>query len=94
MAHFPKLRRGPRRRRAAAAEGRHLAMESLQESLERLEELDERVDGLRARYQPWAYGVTTGEIPVVPPPVPSGSGSPTLEHSRGRGRGDQREPRT
>jgi hypothetical protein len=35
MAHFPKLRRGPRRRRAAAAEDRHLAMESLQESLER-----------------------------------------------------------
>ena len=50
MAHFPKLRRGPRRRRAAAAEDRHLAMESLQESLEQLEELDERVDALRARY--------------------------------------------
>ena len=86
MAHLPKLRRGPRRRRAAAAEDRRVAMESLQESLERLEELDERVDALRARYQPWAYGVTTGEIPVVPPLVPSGSASLTLEHSRGRGR--------
>jgi hypothetical protein len=73
MAHLPKLRQGPRRRRAAAAEDRRVAMESLQESLERLEELDERVDALRARYQPWAYGVTTGEIPVVPPPFQAGA---------------------
>ena len=82
MAHFPKLRRGPRRRRAAAAEDRHLAMESLQESLERLEELDER-----ARYQPWLASRRGSS------PVPSGSASPTLEHSGGRGRGDRREPR-
>jgi hypothetical protein len=67
MAHFPKLRRGPRRRRAAAAEDRHLAMESLQESLERLEELDERVDALRARYQPWLASRRGSS------PVPSGS---------------------
>ncbi len=40
MLPFPKLRRGSRRRRATAAEERHLAFESLQESLERLEELD------------------------------------------------------
>jgi hypothetical protein len=70
MPHFPKLWRGSRRHQAADAEDRHLAFEALQESLERLEELDERVEALRLRYQPWAYGVTTGEIPVVPPPVP------------------------
>jgi hypothetical protein len=87
MAHFPKLRRGPRRRRAAAAEDRRVAMESLQESLERLEELDERVEALRARYQPWLASRRGSS------PVPSGSASPTLEHSRGRGRGDRREPR-
>src|SRR4029453_3850060 len=44
MAHLPKLRRGPRRRRAAAAEDGRVAMESLQESLERLGELEERGD--------------------------------------------------
>jgi hypothetical protein len=69
MPHFPKLWRGSRHRRAAAAEDRHLAFEALQESLERLEELDERVEALRLKYQPWAYGVTTGEIPVIRPPV-------------------------
>jgi hypothetical protein len=72
MLHFPKLRRGSRRRRAAAAEERHLAFESLQESLERLEELDERVEALRLRYQPWKKA-NTGEFPAVPGRVPSRS---------------------
>ena len=87
MAHFPKLRRGPRRRRAAAAEDCRLAMETLQESLERLEELDERVEALRAHYQPWLAS-RRGSSPVL-----SGSASPTLEYSRGRGRGSLRSPR-
>jgi hypothetical protein len=65
MLHFPKLRRGSRRRRTTTAEERHLAFESLQESLERLEELDERVEALRMRYQPWKK-VNTGEFPAVP----------------------------
>jgi hypothetical protein len=64
MPHFPKLRRGSRRRLATTAEERHLAYESLQESLERLEELDERVDALRMRYQPWKKA-HTGEFPAV-----------------------------
>ena len=64
MPHFPKVRRGSRRHRAAAAQDRRLALESLQESLERLVTLDERVEALRLRYRPWAYGVTTGEFPV------------------------------
>jgi hypothetical protein len=74
MLHFPKLRRGSRRRRAAAAEERHLAFESLQESLERLEELDERVEALRLRYQPWKKA-NTGEFPAVPGRVPGRSAS-------------------
>jgi hypothetical protein len=89
MPHFPKLRRGPRRRRATAAEDRHLAFESLQESLERLVELDDRVEVLRVRYQPWKKA-NTGEIPVVPPPVPGEGASPS-EHSWGR---ERSEPRT
>jgi len=72
MPHFPKLRRGSRRRRATTAEERHLAYESLQESLERLEELDERVDALRMRYQPWKKA-HTGEFPAVSGRVPGRS---------------------
>jgi hypothetical protein len=81
MAHFPKLRRGSRRRRAAAAEDRRLAIESLQASLERLEELDERVEALRLRYQPW-LSETRGVAASVPDPVPSRGASPS-EHSWG-----------
>jgi hypothetical protein len=78
MPHFPKLRRGSRRRRAAAAEHRHLAFESLQESLERLAELDERVEVLRLRYQPWksVTTVATGEFAAVPGPATGPSPTP------------------
>jgi hypothetical protein len=88
MAHFPKLRRGPRRRRAAAAEDRRLAMETLQESLERLEELDKRVEALRAHYQPWLASRRGSSS------APSGSASPTLEHPRGVDTATEGEPRT
>jgi hypothetical protein len=48
-------------------------MESLQESLERLEVLGDRVEALRTRYKPWMTGVrtTSGEHPKpVTDPVP------------------------
>jgi hypothetical protein len=79
MAHFPKLRRGSRRRRAEAEQARQEAMESLQESLERLEDLGDRVEALRTRYKPWMTSVrtTSGEHPKpVTDPVPSESASP------------------
>ena len=65
MAHFPRLRRGRRRRWAEAEQARQDAMESLHESLERLEELGDRVEALRTRYKPWMTGVRTasGEHP-------------------------------
>lgn len=93
MPHFPKVRRGSRRHRAAAAQDRRLALESLQESLERLVTLDERVEALRLRYRPWAYGVTTGEFPVVPGSV-TGEGASLPDTLGGRERDERSDPRT
>ena len=97
MPHFPKLRRGHRRQRAAAEQARQEAMESLQESLERLEDLGDRVEALRTRYKPWMTGVrtTSGEYPKpVTDPVPGRGASPSLRTTRGREHGERSEPRT
>jgi hypothetical protein len=97
MAHFPKLRRGSRRRRAEAEQARQEAMESLHESLERLEELGERVEALRTRYKPWMTGVrtTSGEHPKpVTDPVPGRRSSPSLNQLGGVNAASDSEPRT
>ena len=86
MPHFPKLRRGHRRQRAAAEQARQEAMDSLQESLERLEDLGDRVEALRTRYKPWMTGVrtTSGEHPKpVTDPVPGRGASPTPKNNSG-----------
>ena len=68
MPHFPKLRRGHQRQRAAAEQARQEAMESLQESLERLEHLT--MVSVTVGFALLTVGLITGYVRFRPNQLP------------------------